>query len=74
MMNSTATSTIRHTAFSEFRVFTNADKVAGFIIQRGRIGFEAFTANEKAADLFETLHHPATALRELAAAAYPDGD
>jgi hypothetical protein len=24
--------------------FTDANKVAGFIIQRGRIGFEAFTA------------------------------
>ena len=55
-------------------VFTNAGKVAGFIIQRGRIGFEAFTVDEKAAGTFETLHRAATALRELAAAPRPNGD
>jgi hypothetical protein len=32
----------------------------------GRVGFEAFTADEKAAGLFETLHRAATHLRELA--------
>ena len=55
-------------------VFTDAGKVAGFIIQRARIGFEAFTADEKAAGMFETLHRAATRLRELAAQAMPDGD
>jgi hypothetical protein len=55
-------------------VFTDAGKVAGFIIQRGRIGFEAFTADEKAAGMFETLHRAATHLRELAALPCPDGD
>jgi len=49
-------------------VFTDAGKVADFIIQRGRIGFEAFTADEKVAGMFETLHRAATHLRELAAA------
>jgi hypothetical protein len=49
-------------------------KFAGFIIQRGLIGFEAFTADEKAAGLFETRHRAATHLRELAAAARPNGD
>jgi hypothetical protein len=52
-------------------VFTDAGKVAGFIIQRGRIGFEAFTADEKSAGMFETLHRAATHLRELAAAPLP---
>ncbi len=51
-------------------VFTDAGKVAGFIIQRGRIGFQAFTADEKAAGMFETLHRAATALRELTAPPY----
>jgi hypothetical protein len=55
-------------------VFTDAGKVAGFIIQRGRIGFEAFTADEKAAGLYETQHRAATALRELAGLPCPDGD
>jgi hypothetical protein len=36
-------------------VFTDAGKVAGFIIQRGRIGFEAFTADEKAAGTFDAV-------------------
>jgi len=49
-------------------VFTDAGKVAGFIVQRGRIGFEALTADEKTAGMFETLHRAATHLRELAAA------
>jgi hypothetical protein len=40
-------------------VFTDAGKVAGFIVQRGRISFEAFT-DEKAAGMFETLHRAAT--------------
>jgi hypothetical protein len=53
-------------------VFTG--KVAGFIIQRGQIGFQAFTADEKAAGMFETLHRAATHLRELAAQVMPDGD
>jgi hypothetical protein len=55
-------------------VFTDAGKVAGFIIPRGCIGFEAFTADEKAAGVYETLHRAATALRELAALPCPDGD
>jgi hypothetical protein len=55
-------------------VFTDAGKVAGFIIQRGCVGFEAFTADEKSAGMFETLHLAATALRELVAAPCPDGD
>jgi hypothetical protein len=55
-------------------VFTDAGKVAGFIIQRGCIGFEAFTADEKSAGLYETQHRAATALRELAAQVMPDGD
>jgi hypothetical protein len=55
-------------------VFTDAGKVAGFVIQRGLIGFEAFTADEKSAGMFETQHRAATALRELAAAPCPDGD
>ncbi len=55
-------------------VFADAGKVAGFIIQRGRIGFEAFTADEKSAGVFETQHRAATHLRELAAAPCPDGD
>jgi hypothetical protein len=55
-------------------VFTDAGKVAGFIIKRGRIGFQAFTADEKAAGMFETLHRAATHLQELAAARCPDGD
>jgi hypothetical protein len=55
-------------------VFTDSSKVAGFIIQRGRIGFEAFTADEKSAGVYETQHRAATALRELAAAPCPDGD
>jgi hypothetical protein len=55
-------------------VFTDAGKVAGFIIQRGRIGFEAFTADEKGAGIFETLHRAATALRQLAGLPCPDGD
>jgi hypothetical protein len=55
-------------------VFTDAGKVAGFIIPRGRIGFEAFTANERTAGMFETLHRAATALRELVALPCPDGD
>jgi hypothetical protein len=55
-------------------VFTDAGKVAGFIIQRGRIGFEAFTADEKSAGIFETQHRGATKLRELATAPCPDGD
>jgi hypothetical protein len=46
-------------------------KLGGFIIQRGRVGFQAFTADEKAAGMFETLHRAATHLRELAAAALP---
>jgi hypothetical protein len=41
-------------------VFTDAGKVAGFVIQGGRIGFEAFTADERAAGMFETLHRAAT--------------
>jgi hypothetical protein len=41
---------------------------AGFIIQRGRIGFEAFTADEKAAGMFETLHRASTHLRACHAA------
>jgi hypothetical protein len=55
-------------------VFTDAGKVAGFIVQTGRIGFEAFTTDEKAAGMFETLHRAVTALRELAATPCPDGD
>ena len=43
-------------------VFTDAGKVAGFIIQRGCVGFEAFTADET------------TTLRELAALPCPIGD
>ena len=45
-------------------VFTDTGKAPGFIIRRGRIGFEAFTADEKAAGMFETLHRAATHLRE----------
>ena len=48
-------------------VFTDAGKVAGFIIQRGRVGFQAFSADEKAAGIFETPHRAAMHLRELAA-------
>ncbi len=55
-------------------VFTDAGKVAGFIIQRGCVGFEAFTADEKAAGMFETQHRAATTLRELAALPCPIGD
>ena len=47
-------------------VFTDAGKVAGFIIQRGAIGFEAFTADERTVGMFETTHRAATYLRELA--------
>jgi hypothetical protein len=54
-------------------VFTDAGKVAGFIIERGCVGFEAFTADEKSAGMFETLHRAATALRELATVPSPDG-
>jgi hypothetical protein len=36
--------------------------------------FEAFTADEKSAGMFETQHQAATALRELAALPCPDGD
>jgi hypothetical protein len=50
-------------------VFTDAGQVAGFIIQRGRIGFEAFTADERTVGMFETTHRAATYLRELAAPA-----
>jgi len=50
------------------------NKVAGFIIQRGCVGFEAFTADEKSAGMFETQHRAATALRELATVPCPDGD
>jgi hypothetical protein len=46
-------------------VFTDAGKVAGFIIQRGRIGFETFRADEKSAGVY-------AALRELAAQVMPD--
>jgi hypothetical protein len=52
-------------------VFTDTGKVAGFIIQRGCVGFEAFTADD---GMFETQHHAATALRELATVPCPDGD
>jgi hypothetical protein len=55
-------------------VFTDAGKVAGLSFKGGRIGFEAFTADEKAAGMFETLHRAARHLRELAAAPCPDGD
>jgi hypothetical protein len=34
-------------------VFTDAGKVAGFIIQRGCVGFEAFTTDEKSVGMFE---------------------
>jgi hypothetical protein len=50
-------------------VFTDVGKVAEFIIQRGRIGFEAFTADERTVGMFETTHRAATYLRELAAPA-----
>jgi hypothetical protein len=36
-------------------VFTDAGKVAGFIIQRGCVGFEAFTADEKSAGIAERV-------------------
>jgi hypothetical protein len=55
-------------------VFTTAGKVAGFIIQRGRIGFEAFDAEQRSFGMFETLHRAATALRQRAAECLPDGD
>jgi hypothetical protein len=55
-------------------VFTDAGKVAGFIIQRGRIGFQAFTADEKSAGVYETAHRAATALRQQTAECLPDGD
>jgi hypothetical protein len=56
-------------------VFTDAGKVAGFIIQRGPIGFEAFTADARSVGPFETTHRAATFLRELAEPARPpDGD
>jgi hypothetical protein len=66
----------RREAFTERHmqtVFTPAGKVAGFIIPRGRTGFEAFTADEKAAGMFETQHRAATALRQQAAECLPDG-
>jgi hypothetical protein len=44
------------------------------VIQRGCVGFEAFTADEKSAGMFETQHRAATTLRELAALPCPDGD
>ena len=55
-------------------VFTDAGKVAGFIIQRSPMGFEALTADEKSAGMFETLHRAATELRQLAGLPCPDGD
>jgi hypothetical protein len=55
-------------------VFTEAGKVAGFIIPRGRTGFEAFDAEQRSFGMFETSRRAATALRELAAAPCPDGD
>jgi hypothetical protein len=55
-------------------VFTDAGKVAGFIIQKGRIRFEAFKADDKAAGVYKTQHRAAMALRELAAQVMPDGD
>jgi hypothetical protein len=55
-------------------VFTDAGKVAGFIIPRGKTGFEAFDAEQRAFGVYETQHRAATALRELAAAPCPDGD
>jgi hypothetical protein len=55
-------------------VFTDAGKGAGFITPRGWIGFEAFTADEKSAGVYETQHRAATALRYLAALPCPDGD
>jgi hypothetical protein len=71
MMNSTAPSTTRRTAsISPMQtVFTDVGKVAEFIIQRGRIGFEAFTADERTVGMFVTTHRAATYLRELAAPA-----
>jgi hypothetical protein len=55
-------------------VFTDAGKVAGFIIQRGRTGFEAFDAEQRSFGMFETQHRAATALRQQAAECLPDGD
>jgi hypothetical protein len=55
-------------------VFTDAGKVAGFIISRGVAGFEAFDAHECTLGFFETTHRAATALREQAAECLPDGD
>jgi hypothetical protein len=54
-------------------VFTDAGKVAVFIIQRGRIGFEAPLARNPPG-VYETRHRAATALRYLAALPCPDGD
>jgi hypothetical protein len=55
-------------------VFTDAGKVAGFIISRGVMGFEAFSPEEHSLGGFKTLEGPAAALRELAAMGCPDGD
>ena len=55
-------------------VFTDAGKVAGFIIPRGPMGFEAFTADRRATGMFDTLHRAATHLRQLAVQIMPDAD
>jgi hypothetical protein len=55
-------------------VFTDAGKAAGFIIPRGRAGFEAFDAEQRSFGIFETSHRAATALRQQAAEYLPDGD
>jgi hypothetical protein len=49
-------------------------RCAGFVLYRGRQGFEAFDINQRSVGIYASQHRAISALRQQAVETLPDGD